>query len=428
MNNQEVIRREQYCQIVKEISGSDQYMVVGIDVGKDKHHAFMGTATGISLYRKLMFGNNIEGFSKLLKTTDQVKEQHGLSKVVFGCEPTGNYHKPLGRHLIRCARHVVLVAGQAVKNNRATIDGRWDKNDTKDAANIADLVSRGRCLYYDDPSPRIMDLRELLSLRKRLKKEEHSLRMRIRNHILAKYFPELDPFYGACEGETLAIVRWCLDPGIIADMDFEKFFNLVTQSQRGVAQRLRLHKIHQVAIESVGCPVGCAVELEAELLTEKLDRVRSQIRQVGDLIEEICVEFSEYSYLMTIPGFGPFVSATVLAVIGAPFRFDNRRQLLKMAGFDLSAERSGKSASSAIPVISKKGNGDLRYALFQAAKVATGRTELFRAYFAKIIRSRQREQGIITKMRVKVAAKMLVIAWTLMKHKEVFDPEHLIIE
>jgi len=33
------------------------------DVGKDKHHAFMGSATGVSLYRKLIFENNLEGFS-----------------------------------------------------------------------------------------------------------------------------------------------------------------------------------------------------------------------------------------------------------------------------------------------------------------------------------------------------------------------------
>ena len=255
MTNQEVIRREQYCQLVKEITGSDQHLVVGIDVGKDTHHAFMGTATGISLYRKLIFENNIEGFSKLLETTSQVKAQHELAVVVFGCEPTGNYYKPLGRHLIRCAHHMVLVSGQAVKNNRATIDGRWDKNDVKDAANIADLISRGRCLYYDDPSEQIKDVRELLSLRKRLKREEHSLRMRIRNSILAKYFPELDKFYSACESETLAIVKWCLDPEIIAAMDFDQFFNLVTRSRRGVAQKLRLHKIHQAAIDSVGCPV-----------------------------------------------------------------------------------------------------------------------------------------------------------------------------
>ena len=76
-----------------------------------------------------------------METADQIKRQHGLCEIVYGLEPTGNYHKPLARQLIR---HVVLVAGQAVSNNRQLLDGRWDKHDTKDAANIADLISRGK--------------------------------------------------------------------------------------------------------------------------------------------------------------------------------------------------------------------------------------------------------------------------------------------
>ena len=100
MSNQEIIRRKQYCQIVQEITGSDQYLVVGIDVGKDKHHAFMGSATGKSLFRKLIFENNLDGFSRLLKTADAIKSQNGFSKFVYGLVPTGNYHKPLARHLI----------------------------------------------------------------------------------------------------------------------------------------------------------------------------------------------------------------------------------------------------------------------------------------------------------------------------------------
>ena len=43
-------------------------------------------------------------------------------------------------------------------------------------------------------------------------------------------------------------------------------------------------------------------------------------------------------------------------------------------------------------------------------------------YFTNKLKGRKREKGIKTKMRVKLAAKMLVIAWTLMKKKEVFDP------
>lgn len=79
---------------------------------------------------------------------------------------------------------MVLVGGKAVKNNRKLLDERWDKHDTKDAANVTDLVSRGKCFYYDTPSREIEELRDLLSLRARLKKEEHSQSLRIRNNLL----------------------------------------------------------------------------------------------------------------------------------------------------------------------------------------------------------------------------------------------------
>jgi len=428
MNNQQIIRHELYCQTVEEISGSGEYLVVGIDVAKDKHHAFMGTATGKSLYRKLVFENDLDGFARLLKTAEAIKAQNGLCKIVYGMEPTGNYYKPLARHMIRCECNVVLVTGQTVKSNRKILNGRWDKNDTKDAANIADLVSRGKCVYYDLPSQQIVDLRGLLSLRRRLKKEEHSLKMRIRNTLLALYFPELDKYYSACETESLAIIRWCLNPKKIALMQFDQFFKMVTRTRRGIAQKLRLLKIHQDAVNSVGCPMGQSAEFEAELLVEKLDHVRQHIAKTEDLMEEICLDYPEYANLLTIPGFGPYISSRVLASIGDPLRFKNRKQVLKMAGYDLCANRSGKSSDKAIPVISKNGNAELRYAVYQAANVASSKVDSFRRYFSKMLKGRERERGIKTKMRVKLAAKMLVIAWTLMKRREPFDPVHLGID
>jgi len=181
-------------------------------------------------------------------------------------------------------------------------------------------------------------------------------------------------------------------------------------------------------LESIGCPMGPASEYEAELLVEKLKQVRNQIKETNDLIEEFCIESPEYSYLLTIPGFGPYISARVLASIGDPFRFENQKQLIKMSGYDLCANRSGRTSDKAIPVISKKGNSELRYALYQAANVAAARVDLFRAYFTKLLIGRERECGIKTKMHVKLAVKMLVIAWTLMKKREVFNPDYLNIE
>jgi transposase len=170
------------------------------------------------------------------------------------------------------------------------------------------------------------------------------------------------------------------------------------------------------------------MDFEAKLMVEDLQQIRKYICTVDEHIEAICLGFSEYSYLLSIPGFGPDVSSKVIEAIGDPFRFDNATQVLRLAGFDLGASRSGKTSDTAVPVISKRGKAPLRYALYQAALIASISNKYFIIYYTNKLRGREREKGIKTKMRVKLAAKMLIIAWTLMKKKEPFDPKYLNID
>ena len=420
MNEVDSIRLEEFRQLKKGIRGSKEHLIVGIDVAKERHHAFFGTATGKTLFKRLVFENTIEGFERLLIQEEALKVQHGLKKTVFGLEPTANYHKPLGEFLIKCAHSVVLVSGVAVKRNRELLDGRWDKHDTKDSANVADLISQGKCLFYEYPPMLLRDLRNLLSLKRRLKKQEHGLKVRIRNHLLAQYFPEMDRFYGQSESDSLEIIKWCLDPSVIAGLEYEQFTQLVAPEKRRIWQQNRLKAIWKMAADSIGCDPGEAVEFEAKVLVEGLEQVREAIGATDNKIEDLCLQFPEYSYLLTIPGFGPDISSKTLAAIGNPFRFNTRGQVLKMAGLDLSANRSGKRSDAATPVLSKKGKADLRYALYQAAFIASSRNRHFIAYYTNKLRGREKEKGIMTKMRVKLAAKLLIIAWTLMKKKEPF--------
>jgi transposase len=425
MNETDRIRLEEFRQFKKEVRGSAEYLIVGLDVAKDKHHAFFGMATGKTLLRRLVFDNDLEGFERLLVQVEALKVQQGLRQVVFGLEPTANYHKPLGEHLIKCGHQVVFVSGVAVKENRKSLDGRWDKHDVKDAANVADLVSQGKCLFYEYPEMALRDLRDLLSLKRRLKRVEHGHRVRIRNHLVAEYFPELDRYYEQSEKVSLAVVRWCLDPSVIGGMEYGEFEQLVAPGRERLYQGNRLPLIWKMAVDSVGCEVGEGAELEAKVMVEGLRQIRESLRVVDEKIQEICSQFSEYEFLLSIPGFGPDVASKVLGAIGDPFRFQSREQVLKLAGYDLSAERSGKSADAAPPVISKKGKADLRYALYQAALIASVRNRHFMVYYTQRLRGREREPGIKTKMRVKLAAKMLIIAWTLMKKKESFNPDYL---
>jgi len=418
-------RLEEFRQLRQEVRHSEVYLIVGIDIAKDRHHAFFGTATGKTLLRRLVFSNDYEGFRKLLDYTEALRVQNGLKKVVYGMEPTANYHKPLGEYLITLGRTVVLVSGVAVARNRESLDGRWDKNDTKDSANVADLISQGKCLYYEYPGAELRGLRGLLSLKKRLKKQEVSYRVRIRNHLIAQYFPEMDRDYERLGAEGLSVVRWCLPASQIAQLDVEPFIERVSSRRILMEKRRRLEGIWEKAGESIGCEGVPGIEHEAKVMVEGLRQIREMIKETEGRIQELCEHFPEYGSLLSIPGFGPDVSAKVLGAIGDPDRFENGKQVLKLAGLDLSADRSGKDSDKAIPEISKRGKADLRYALYQAAFIASTRNQDLMRYYTRKLQGREKEKGIQMKMRVKLSAKMLLIAWTLMKKKEVFNPAYL---
>jgi transposase len=425
MNEVDRNRLEEFRQLREEVRHSEEYLIVGIDIAKDRHHAFFGTATGKTLLRRLVFSNDHEGFRKLLDQAEALRVRHGLKKVVYGMEPTANYHKPLGEYLITQGRRVVLVSGVTVKRNRESLDGRWDKHDVKDSANVADLISQGKCLYYEYPSAELRGLRGLLSLQKRLKKQEQGYRIRIRNHLIAQYFPEMDRDYERLGAEGLSIVRWCLPASQIARLDIDPFIERVTSRRIRMEKRRRLEAIWEKAGESIGCDGVPGVDHEAKVMVEGLKQIREMIKETEEKIQDLCKQFPEYPYVLTIPGFGPDVSAKVLGAIGDPDRFQNGKQVLKMGGLDLSADRSGKDSDKAIPEISKRGKADLRYALYQAALIASTKNRDFMRYYTRKLRGREREKGIHTKMWVKLSAKMLLIAWTLMKKKEAFDPAYL---
>ena len=421
----EAERLAAYRQLRDEIRNSERHLIVGLDIAKEKHFAFFGTSTGKVLCKQFTFPNSKDGFELLLARTEQLRLQQQLEAVIFGMEPTANYHKPLADYLVRQDQQVVQVSGVAVKQNRELLDGRWDKHDRKDAANVADLIAQGKCQFYEYPSLEIRQLRELLSLKHKFKKEEHGIKTRIRNNLLAQFFPEMDQFINTCPQDTLAVIGACCAPELISELDYASFFSKVVPVYKGKRQEAHLMRIWQAAQHSVGCQADDLANYEGQLLVRQLQSSRQLIQEIEEHIAVICSGFPEYACLLSIPGVGPDISSKLLAYIGDPHRFETVSQVIKLAGLDLSASRSGKTAMKAAPVISKRGNADLRYALYQAAMVASTKNNHFRSWLAMQLKGREREQGILGIVRVKLAAKLLVIAWTLMKNKELFAYEKL---
>jgi len=64
-------RLKEFRQLKREIRGSTGHLVVGIDIAKERHHAFFGIPTGKTLSR-LVFDNTKEGFEKLKLQTEMI--------------------------------------------------------------------------------------------------------------------------------------------------------------------------------------------------------------------------------------------------------------------------------------------------------------------------------------------------------------------
>ena len=87
---------------------------------------------------------------------------------------------------------------------------------------------------------------------------------------------------------------------------------VVDPGKARLSQERRLQAIWKMAVDSVGCEAGPAVEFEAKVMVEGLKQIRESIRQIEEKIQEICSQFPEYECLLSIPGFGPDVSSKVL--------------------------------------------------------------------------------------------------------------------
>jgi ribosome-binding ATPase YchF (GTP1/OBG family) len=65
MTVQDYNRIKAFRQLKKEIRGSKDYLIVGVDIGKLIHHAFLGNAMG-NKFLNLKIENNASGFEHLL--------------------------------------------------------------------------------------------------------------------------------------------------------------------------------------------------------------------------------------------------------------------------------------------------------------------------------------------------------------------------
>jgi transposase len=397
-------------------------LIVGVDIAKELQWARFIDYRGLELRKSLKFQNDKNGFETILSTIKTICKDRKFNKVIVGLEPTGHYWKTLANYLIMNGITVVMVNPYHTKRAKELDDNSPTKSDKKDALTIAKLVRDGR--YYEVYMPQdiFAELRVLSNSRISLMKRFNALKSTI-TAVMDEYFPEIttvfkDPLKGKA---SIQILKTCPFPSLILEMGEEKVLAEIKKAVKRTVGRKKAQQLVETARNSIGVSYGVlSAKLKLGLMIEELELLIRQLEQIEIAMKLALAETGYGDIILSIPGIGVVTAASFLGEIGDPMRFDNPRQISKMAGYNLVEDSSGKSKSGTI--ISKRGRKNLRSVLYQMAitmvAVNSEMKELYEYLKTRKDNPLKKKQALVV-----ISKKIITVIYYLIKKKAEYKAE-----
>lgn len=406
-------------QNAKIASITEKTLIVGIDVGSVTHYARAFDWRNYEYTKKpLEFSNTEEGFFTFKAWVENVAEKYGKTAVIPGMEPTGHYWFALGKFLQDCGMKPVHVNPHHVKKSKELDDNNSNKNDRKDPKTIAALVNEGRFSYPYIPIGIYAEIRNLSNLRFQTQEELTRIKNRIARWF-SIYFPEYQDVYGDLKAVSgRMILKVAPLPEDIRRLGAEGV-NLIWRGA-GMKRAKTLVTAAEHSVGSKEAPEAARIELR-NLLSD-MDVYALRLEELLQSIEEKLKEIPYIDKLMGIKGIGLVTVSGFIAEVGDIGRFDNPKQLQKMAGYAIVANDSGKHNGESR--ISYRGRKRLRYVLYEAAISLIGKNPEFREIHEYY---RTRKENPLKKMQsvVAVACKILRIFYKILTTGVAYDAEKL---
>ena len=378
----------------KVIAITTDTLVVGVDIAKNYQWARFVDFRGIEHDRALKFKNSKGGFETILARIREICKKENFAKAVVGMEPTGHYWKAFANWLEKQdGIKAVLVNPYATKQAKELDDNSQTKSDKKDALTIAKLVKDGRYFELYLPHDVYAELRGLSTARTGLNRRKNALKNTI-TAVMDEYFPEYEevfkcPLSGKASRQ---ILKACPFPKFILELGEDGVTDEIKKAVKKTVGRKKAAQLIETAKESIGVDYG----------------------------EEAALQKTDYAgFLLSIKGIGVVTLAACLGELGNPARFENPRQMSRMAGYNLVEDSSGKNKSGT--KISKRGRKNLRSVLYQMALIMVATNDEMKQLYHYL---KTREKAPLRKMQalIVVSKKILALIHALAKKKENYDP------
>ena len=403
---------------------TEKTLVIGIDVGSETHFARAFNWRGYEFSRKpLEFGNTEEGFETLRTWIMELKEKHGMDKVIPGMEPTGHYWFNLGKFLQDKGMRPVHVNPHHVKKSKEMDDNDPSKNDRKDPRVIAGLVNEGRYFYPYIPDGIYAEIRALSGLQVLARSEITRLKNRIARWF-SIYFPNYKDVYGNVGAVSgLMVLKEAPLPEDIVKLEVDGVNRIWRDAKlRGVGLK-RARTLVTAAEHSVGSREAQeAARIELRILLADYERYTAREKELMALIEEKIGEVPYVDKLLEIRGIGLKTVIGFVAEVGDIKRFDDPKQLQKLAGYAIVRSQSGKHKGESH--ISYRGRKRLRYVLYEAAVSVVSHSPEFRSihrYYTT------RDRNPLKKMQslIAVACKLIRVFYLILQTGATYKAEKM---
>lgn len=400
-------------------------MVVGIDVGSEKHYFRAFNWRGIELTKKpVPFSNSMVGFNAFHEEVTRLMEQNGFEEALVGFEPTGHYWFNLGQFLSGKNIRFVMVNPLHVHRTKELDDNSPSKNDRKDPRVIATLVRDGRYFYTYMPTDVYAELRNASNRRFVLTEELIRSKNRLQKWI-AVYFPEYRGIYTHIDSKGgLMVLKTAPTPEEIIKLGVDGIIQIWKDAKLRGNGHKKAMLIVNAASQSIGLTEGLEeARMEIQDLIEDYELQLKRLEKVNSLIENLCKQIKYVDKLLEIKGIGIITIAGFIAEVGDITRFDNAKELQKLAGLELVADSSGKHNGKTR--ISKRGRKRLRYLLVQAAVSVIGKNEEFRQiheYYTT------RDNNPLKKMQslIAVACKLIRVFHVILTKGKSYDASKML--
>lgn len=406
----------------KIASITEKTLIVGIDVGSETHYARAFDWRNYEYTKKpLEFSNTEAGFLTFKAWMEDLAEKHGKNVVIPGMEPTGHYWFALGKFLQDNGMKPVHVNPHHVKKSKELDDNSPSKNDRKDPKTIAALVNEGRFSYPYIPTGIYAEIRSLSNLRFQTQEELTRIKNRIARWF-SIYFPEYKDVYGDVKAVSgRKVLQIAPLPEDIKKLGAEGVNQIWRDAKLRGAGMKRAKTLVSAAEHSVGSKEAPeAARIELRHLLNDLDVYATRLDELLHRIEAILGEIPYVDKLMEIKGIGLITVGGFLAEVGDIKRFDNPKQLQKLAGYAIVADQSGKHNGESR--ISYRGRKRLRYVLYEAAISVVGKNAEFREIHEYY---RTRKKNPLKKMQsvVAVACKIIRIFYAILTKGIAYNAE-----